>query len=126
MIGNLELRESNRRPIQARTEVRLHNGVVVEGEAVDISYRGLMFLTERRLPIGKPVRVILIPQSDVAPPRINAGGFIARLHDEGVAVRFTEIDSEGMRYLRDQILNERAPISVVTRNPHQRAIAWHV
>lgn len=107
MIGNLELRESNRQPIHARTEVRLHNGVFVEGKAVDISYRGLMFLTERRLPVGKPVRIVLIPDDAASPPRINAGGYIARLNDDGVAVKFTEIDPDGMQYLRDQVLNER-------------------
>ena len=52
-----------------------------------------MFHSESRLPVGKSVRVILIPdQDEPSPCRFNADGFVARLDDSGVAVSFTEID----------------------------------
>jgi len=109
MISNAELREGSRHPIHARTEVRLGNGIIVEGEAKDISSRGFMFHSENRLPVGKSVRVILIPEQDEpAPYRINADGFVARLHDEGVAVSFTDIDPVGWQYLCDEVLHVTA------------------
>jgi len=111
MITLPEHRECRRSPIHARTEVRLRNGIVVEGEAKDISLHGLMFHSQCRLPVGKPVRVRLIPdQSESANCRhINAGGFVARLHDNGVAVCFTDIDAEGQQYLCDEVLQEAPP-----------------
>jgi len=81
----------------------LGNGITVEGKAVDVSLRGLMFVSENRLPIGKPVRVVLILDGDAEPRHINVGGHIARLHDQGVAVQFTDIDLDNTQYLRDVI-----------------------
>lgn len=104
MVPFAEHREYSRSPIHARTEVRLGNGITVEGKAVDVSLRGLMFVSENRLPIGKPVRVMLILEGTAEPHCINAGGHIARLHDEGVAVQFTEMDSDTTQYLRQIIL----------------------
>lgn len=104
MVTYAEHRAYSRSPIHARTEVRLGNGITVEGRAVDVSLHGLMFVTENRLPIGKPVRVMLILEGNTEPHRINAGGQIARLHDEGVAVQFTEMDHDNTRSLREVIL----------------------
>lgn len=101
MLSCAEHREYSRSPIHARTEVRLGNGITVEGNAVDVSLRGLMFLTEDRLPVGKPVRVMLIFEGNQEPKRINVGGRIARLDDTGVAVHFTDLDLDNAQYLRD-------------------------
>jgi hypothetical protein len=101
MVTYAEHRECSRSPIHGRTEVRLSNGVTVEGKAVDVSLRGLMLATEDRLPIGKPVRIMLILDGDREPKRVNAGGHIARLDDAGVAVCFTELDLDNAQYLRD-------------------------
>lgn len=109
MISDTELRDSGRRSIDAKTEVRLGNGIIVEGQAKDISLHGLMFHTDQRLPMGKPVRIIIILDSEPETCRISAGGFVARLHDEGVAVRFTEIDPDGMQYLREEVLRDVTP-----------------
>lgn len=101
MLTYAEHREYSRSPIHARTEVRMGNGITVEGKAVDVSLRGLMFLTEDRLPVGKPVRVMLILEGNREPKRINVGGRIARLDDMGVAVHFTDLDLDNAQYLRD-------------------------
>ena len=103
MLSFAENREYSRSPIHARTEVRLGNGVIVEGRAVDVSLRGLMFVTEDRLPIGKPVRVMLILEGNCQPKRINASGRIARMDDAGVAVHFTDLDIDNAQYLRDVV-----------------------
>jgi hypothetical protein len=103
MTTYAEHREFSRSPIDARTEVRLRNGITVEGKAVDVSLRGLMLATEDRLPVGKPVRVMLILEGNREPKRINAGGHIARLDDAGVAVCFTDLDLDNTQYLRDLI-----------------------
>lgn len=108
MATYAEHREYSRSPIDARTEVRLGNGITVEGKAVDVSLRGLMFLTDDRLPVGKPVRVMLILEGNREPKRINAGGHVARLDDAGVAVCFTDLDLDNTQYLRD-IITVNAP-----------------
>ncbi len=103
MVTHSEHREYSRSPIHARTEVRLGNGITVEGKAVDVSLRGLMFVSENRLPIGKPVRVMLILEGDAEPRHINLGGHIARFDDQGLAVQFTDIDLDNTQYLRQVI-----------------------
>jgi hypothetical protein len=108
MVTYAEHRECSRSLIHGRTEVRLGNGITVEGKAVDVSLRGLMLATEDRLPIGKPVRVMLILDGDREPKRINAGGRIARMDDAGVAVSFTDLDLDNAQYLRD-IVTFNAP-----------------
>lgn len=109
MVTYAEHRAYSRSPIHARTEVRLGNGITVEGRAVDVSLHGLMFVTENRLPIGKPVRVMLILEENVEPRRINVGGQIARLFDDGVAVQFTEMDLDNTRTLGEVILINTPP-----------------
>ena len=104
MLTFSEHREYSRIPIHARTEVRLGNGITVEGDAVDVSLRGLMFITEDRLPVGKPVRVMLILEGNREPKRINASGHIARTDDAGVAVHFTDLDLDNAQYLRDVVM----------------------
>jgi len=104
MLLNAEHRGCNRSPIQGKTQVRLLNGVVVEGEAVDISLLGMLFHSERCLPVGKSVRVALFPESELSPFRIDAGGFVVRLHDQGVAVRFTDMSPDTRQYLREEVL----------------------
>ena len=103
MVTFSEHREYSRSPIHARTEVRLGNGITVEGKAVDVSLRGLMFESESRLPIGKPVRVMLILDGDAEPRHINVGGHIARNHDQGLAVQFTDMDLDNTHFLRQVI-----------------------
>lgn len=99
MITSIENRECSRTPVCARIELRLGNGVVVEGRAVDVSLRGLMFVTESRLPVGKSVRVAMIADDDTEVPRIEIGGRVARLDDAGVAVAFTHLDPEHVHQL---------------------------
>jgi len=101
MVTYAEHRECSRSPVHGRTEVRLGNGITVEGKAVDVSLRGVMLATEDRLPVGKPVRVMLILDGDREPKRVNASGHIARLDDAGVAVCFTDMDLDNAQYLRD-------------------------
>lgn len=104
MFMSTEHRECSRSPVNARIEVRLSNGVVLEGEAVDVSLRGLMFLTERRLPVGKSVLVVLLLDGGLDQQRIEVGGHVARLDDDGVAVEFTQIDADSVQHLRRLVL----------------------
>lgn len=100
MFTSIENRKSSRAPVRARIELRLGNGIVVEGQAVDVSLRGLMFETDSRLPVGKSVQVAMIAHETVDIPRIELGGRIARLDDIGVAVAFNRLAPEHVHQLR--------------------------
>lgn len=104
MTQDLEGREFSRSEVAARVEVRLESGVLVEGQARDVSLNGILFSTERSLPMGHPVSVTLVLEAGTWEERIETAGYVARTGERGVAITFTSIDAESMEHLRRLVL----------------------
>lgn len=90
MASYIERRKQVRKPVPMRVEVRLESGVLVEGNTVNVSLNGLLFETERSLPLGTRVRVYLTPESP-SHEHIMCKGEVSRLDDWGVAIAFDQI-----------------------------------
>lgn len=86
-----EQREHERNCVKLRAEVRLHCGVMVDGRAVDVSLGGLLFETERSLPLDCPVRVCLVFEGAGGERRFECQGRVARFDARGLAISFTEL-----------------------------------
>lgn len=104
MTKKPEGREFTRSPIRARVEVRLGNGILVEGRAQDISLNGIFFVTERSLPIGTHVRLNLVLDGGDTDCRIETYGTVVRIGEHGVAINFEEIDETSITHLRRLIM----------------------
>ena len=93
-----EKRKCKRQQVPFHVEVRLESGVLVEGCALNVSMNGLLFETERSLPVGCRVRVYLIHES--APhDHILCHGEVARLDEWGLAISFDDIHPDHLEVL---------------------------
>lgn len=104
MRSQNENREFSRSQVQVRTEVRLDNGIMLDGTGVDISLRGMRFLTEHALPVGKTVHVRVILEGGTESPHLELEARIARVESGGVALEFTTVDADSIEHLRRLVL----------------------
>ncbi len=104
MAGSTESREFSRSSVRTRVEIRLATGVLVEGEARDVSLNGLLFETERALPIGHEAKISLILSGGSKEHRIETTGRVARIEARGVAFTFDRVDAESLEHLRQLVL----------------------
>ena len=99
----VEKRRQTRIAVPMHVEVRLDCGVLVEGHARNVSLNGLLFETERSLPVGCRVRVQLTHDS-LPQEHILCRGEVSRLDDWGVAIAFDHVnpaEAEALhRYIR--------------------------
>ena len=121
MDSKNENREFSRSHVRIRVEVRLDNGVMVDGEGVDISLRGMRFLTERGFPVGKMVRARIMLEGEGENLRLEVGARVARMEATGVALEFTDVDSDSIEHLRHLVLYNAADTDQA-----QEEIASHI
>ncbi|HEX72220.1 MAG TPA: hypothetical protein ENN65_02785 [Candidatus Hydrogenedentes bacterium] len=95
-----DCREFTRSEVNTRMEVRLPSGIVLEGCSRNVSLSGVLFATERSLPVGNSVRATLLLHHGHNEHRIAAEGFVVRVTDCGVAIEFTKISPESLEQLR--------------------------
>lgn len=90
----VEQRTCPRSRVVIRVEVRLKCGVIVDGAAVDISQGGLLFETERMIPLDCPVKVTLVHEGGSPEHHFECQGTVSRLDPRGVAIVFEEMNAE--------------------------------
>lgn len=100
----VESRGFSRCPLTARAELRLSSGVLVEGETRNVSLNGILFATERSLPVGHDVKITLILQGPDGCYRIQSEGYVSRVADDGVGVAFERVRKESLDSLH-RLLN---------------------
>jgi hypothetical protein len=103
MVSYVEKRRQMRSSVPMHVEVRLESGVLVEGHAINVSLNGLLFETERFLPMGSHVRVHLTHES-MPHEHISCKGEVSRLDDWGMAITFDHVNPAHVetlyRYIR--------------------------
>lgn len=104
MIKSAEQRNFTRCPVHARTEVRLDNGLLMEGESRNVSLNGMLITSERLLPVGNTCRVALMLHGNVDNFRIEMHGQVVRVDEAGIAIEFSQIDLESLEHLRKLVL----------------------
>ncbi|MCX8064053.1 MAG: PilZ domain-containing protein, partial [Candidatus Hydrogenedentes bacterium] len=96
-----EKREFTRCKVCLSAEIMLSTGVVIEGKTENISMNGLLFKTERGLPIGTEVKIhLLLRNSEEKTDYLNLGGKVVRIDEKGVAIKFDEMDFEVVEHLK--------------------------
>ncbi len=110
-----EERATERRHLTAHVEVRLERGVLVEGWVVDISEHGVLLATERSLPMGSRVRVLVYPGCCLDEDRFCWHGTVARLDIRGVAVAFDAMDEAPRARLGEMIARHAGELHAAAR-----------
>lgn len=105
MFENSDKRGSMRCAIRAHAQVRLENGLMMEGESRNVSLGGLLLSSELMLPVGNPCRVSLVVEDDGEDFRIEMRGRVVRIDEDGLAVEFSHLDIESRECLRRVVLN---------------------
>lgn len=98
-----EARKFSRSPVSVRLQVRLDNGILIEGETRDVSFTGLWFQTDRSLPLDSTVRILIeyAPGSE----RIDTRGKVVRVDEGGVAIEFIDPREESEEHLQRLVLD---------------------
>lgn len=104
MTDYSDQREFSRSSILVRSELRLDSGVLVEGQARDLSLEGISIETDQSVPVGNPVKMTLLLDAGQGPLRIETAGEVVRVSEKGVAIRFTKIDAESLEHLRRLVM----------------------
>lgn len=92
-----EQREFTRQISQDAVQVRLPNGVLLEGQTRDISLRGLWLATDHCLPLRSRAHVRLGARRGT-PVEMEAQ--VVRADVDGVAVMFTQVTQDNTERLR--------------------------
>ena len=93
-------REFTRCQIAVRVEVRLESGVMMDGTAINLSLKGILFATERSLPLDSRVKVSIVLDAGQGEQRIDCLGHVARIDNCGVAIEFSDVDGDSLEHLR--------------------------
>lgn len=104
MSQEFEAREFSRSPISALAQVRLESGVLVEGNAHDVSLNGVLYNSSHCLPVGNLVHVTLLLGGSRGQQRIEAEGHVVRVIQDGVAIEFEHINAKSIEHLRRLVL----------------------
>lgn len=99
-------RKNERRPVEARVEIRMQSGVLLEGQSRDLSLSGVWFSTDRSIPIGNSTRVRIMMESELGKISIVTHGRVVRDDDGGVAIEFTQMGAECENDLRRVVEEE--------------------
>lgn len=99
MTNTINQREYSRSPVSVSVQVRLESGVLVEGRACNISLNGLFLVTDRSLPLGSRVKVVITADNTTQKEDIVCPGMVSRLDDRGVAIEIGKINEEDMHKL---------------------------
>ena len=104
MPSNSDQRRYSRSTIRARAELRLHTGIVMEGESRDVSMNGLFVKADHMFPVGNVCQVVLVLEGGDREFRIETSGEVVRVSEEGIAIEFEQIDLDSMEHLRKLVL----------------------
>lgn len=99
MAVSLEQRRFARVPVGFRVKV-MADYVTIPAQGLNIGRGGLFLETRTRLPLGQPCHIIIFVEEEASVDKILAWGVVARVVEDGLAIRFTELLGEhGMERL---------------------------
>jgi hypothetical protein len=97
-------REFTRSATSIPVEIMLACGVLIQGQAHDVSMNGLRLTCTKLPPVGTQCGATLILDGGAGQIRIKTQGVVTRADDTGMALEFTEIDEDGLEHLRNLVL----------------------
>jgi hypothetical protein len=98
-----DARHHSRSTVMVDGEIRLMNGVRLEGTTEDVSLGGLRMQCEHYLPVGHAVQVTLVLHGGLNDIRLEASGVVSRVDSHGVAIHFESVDSEALPHLHNLV-----------------------
>lgn len=96
-------RRFTRVPFKVETRLETADRTYTVAELYNLSVGGCLLPVEPQLPVGAPVRVVIVLTRDPAPVHVEVEAEVVR-HDTGMtALRFIRIDPDSLFHLRNII-----------------------
>ncbi len=96
----MEKRKSSRVEFDINAMVKYDNNVV-EGMVRDLSLRGLFVETDKSIPIGTRVTIVVSLQGSTSDLTVNVTGSVVRHESDGFAIHFEEMDLDSFVHIRN-------------------------
>ncbi len=81
---------------------------VLEGDVVNLSTGGMLFNTTDEIPVDAAVTMSIILYGSSSHLALNIAGRVVRKSEEGIAIRFTELDLDSFIHLRNIVSRNAA------------------
>ena len=113
------LREFTRIPIHVMVEVKAGDVALRTEKTIDLSMKGVSFLSDKILPVGTDCTVFILLGNKKDGININVEGRVTRATESQMAVEFTKIDLDSYEYLQNLVMhNSHASHDVVEEEIH--------
>ncbi len=99
------VREFTRIPIQVMVEVKAGEVVIKTEKTIDLSMKGVSFLSDTVLPVGTDCAVHILLGNETNGINIKVKGRVSWSSDSKVAIEFTKIDLDSYEYLQNLVMH---------------------
>ncbi|OHD69681.1 MAG: hypothetical protein A2W19_16680 [Spirochaetes bacterium RBG_16_49_21] len=96
--------------MEKRSNIRVHFHVrsvvkykddIIEGEVQNLSTGGMLFKTAEQIPLHEGVDITIHLYGSSSNLTLNMSGRVMRKTDQGIAIKFTELDLDSFVHLRN-------------------------
>ena len=113
------LREFTRIPIHVMVEVKAGEVILRTEKTIDLSMKGVGFLSDKNLPVGTDCTVLILLGNENNGIKINVKGRVSRVTESQMAIEFTKIDLDSYENLQNLVMyNSHASHDVVEEEIH--------
>jgi len=113
------LREFTRIPIHVMVEVKAGEIALQTKKTIDLSMKGVSFLSDKSLPVGTDCLVSILLENGSNKININVKGRVTRSTESQMAIEFTKIDFDSYEYLQNLVMyNSRSSHVAVEEEIH--------
>ncbi|MDY0042188.1 MAG: PilZ domain-containing protein [Desulforhabdus sp.] len=88
-------------------------------EVMNLSMKGMFFKTKERIPLEESVDIRIFLSGGSSELAINVAGKVVRQEEEGLAVKFDEIDIDSFIHLKNVVAYNTGDEAHVTEELHQ-------
>ncbi len=113
------LREFTRVPIRVMVEVKAGDVALRTDKTLDLSMKGVSFLSDKSLPVGTDCTVNILLGNEDNGINISVKGRVTRATESQMAIEFTKINLDSYEYLQNLVMhNSHASHDVVEEEIH--------
>jgi len=99
------VREFTRIPIHVMVEVKAGEVAIKTEKTIDLSMKGVSFLSDTVLPVGTDCTVLILLGNEKNGININVKGRVSWSSDSKMAIEFTKIDLDSYEYLQNLVMH---------------------
>jgi hypothetical protein len=99
------VREFTRIPIHVMVEVKAGEVVIKTEKTIDLSMKGVSFLSDIVLPVDTDCTVLILLGNEKKGININVKGRVSWSSDSKMAIEFTKIDLDSYEYLQNLVMH---------------------